>query len=72
MASAVPFATHRQEINKQTRSNRVNCGGLNNIKPGIHAIVEATVMPSEGVAGSELFDVLTTEEVSLMMEQCRN
>jgi len=44
-----------------TRSNRVNCGGLNNIKPGICAIVEATVMLSEGVAGSELFDVLTTE-----------
>jgi len=44
-----------------TRSNHVNCGGLNNIKPGIYAIVEATVMLSEGIAGSELFDVLTAE-----------
>jgi len=44
-----------------TRSNRINCGYLNNIKPGICAIVEATVMFSEGLAGSELFDVLTTE-----------
>jgi len=44
-----------------TRSNRINYGGLNNIKPGIYAIVEATVMLSEGVPGSELFDVLTTE-----------
>jgi len=44
-----------------TRSNRIDYGGLNNIKPGICAIVEATVMLNEGVAGSELFDVLTTE-----------
>ena len=44
-----------------TRSNRINYGGLNNIKPGIYAIVEATVMLNEGVAGSEMFDVLTTE-----------
>jgi len=43
------------------RSNRINYGGLSNIKPGIYAIVEATIMLSDGVAGSELFDVLTTE-----------
>jgi len=34
---------------------------LNNIKPATHAIVEATVEGNEGVAGSESFDVLTTE-----------
>ena len=44
-----------------TRSDRINYGGLTNIKPAIYAIVEATVEGCEGVTGSELFDVLTTE-----------
>ena len=44
-----------------TRSNRINYGGLTNIKPATCAIVEATVEGCEGVTGSELFDVLTTE-----------
>jgi len=43
------------------RSNCVNCGGLNNIKPGIYVIVEATIVLSDGVAGGKLFGVLTTE-----------
>jgi len=43
------------------RSNRINYDGLNNIKPRICVIVEATTMLSEGIARSEMFDVLTTE-----------
>jgi len=44
-----------------TQSDRVNHGGLMNIKPAMHAIVEATAEICEGVAASELFEVLSTE-----------
>jgi hypothetical protein len=44
-----------------TGSRRINYGGLGNIKPGIYAIVEATVEGCEGVEASELFDVLSTD-----------
>ena len=47
--------------NNLQRSNGINYGGLSNIKPGIYAIVEATLEGCEGVIGRELFDVLETE-----------
>ena len=42
-------------------AKRIKYGGLNNVKPAIYAIVEATVEGCEGVEASDLFDVLSTE-----------
>ena len=43
------------------RSRRGVYGGLMHLQPAIYAIVEATMEGCEGVTGSELFDVLSTE-----------
>jgi len=44
-----------------TGQRRIKYGGLGNVSSGIYAIVEATVEGCDGVAGTELFDVLATE-----------
>ena len=55
------FVDLRELPDNLPRRSRIHYGANANVKPGIYAVVEATNEGCDGVEGSELFDVLTTE-----------